>query len=590
VLNPGSTVGEPSRRYQIVRAVGRGGMGEVYEATQVQLARRVAIKTIRADLASKPELLARFRREAESAAALGHPNLVQVTDFQANPGEAAFLVMEMLDGATLAQVLAQEGRLDPSRAAFIGVQLLSGLAAAHRAGIVHRDVKPANVFLQSTSVMRDLVKVLDFGVAKLALEATPDGRAMTQAGEVLGTLSYMAPEQAVSGAAIDARTDIFGVGATLFHALSGVRPFDAIEPGGARTPLERIAPWIHRDLAAVIERALQRTPDARWSTADDMAAALQPFAAGAGPGAVGASPSSPSSPSSPGGYGGERRISGWDPAAIGRLEAPTGGGSSYGSGYPPAPGGSSFGASSGFAPTGFDPNAPPRDATLMGHGARAPAPHVALPPVIPAPPPFASASSYGPLPGAVGSSAPAGAVPLAMPPYGYGYGAPPPQQPMQMQQMQQMHGAVPRRSPPWWIVVVAVVALAVIAPYAFSFLAFRNATNPDTIATNVEREVLKQPKQPCPQLEQCNVSTEEHGLTYPTCSKKLASSSTYRPGEMILGGKDTRIGLITSEAGNHRHNVRFLTVQQEVELGDDEIIGRMCRRGGPRAGSNQTLP
>ena len=166
--------------------------------------------------------------------------------------------MEMLDGATLAHVLEQEGRLDPPRAAFIAVQLLSGLAAAHRAGIVHRDVKPANVFLQSTSVMRDLVKVLDFGVAKLALEATPGGRAMTQAGEVLGTLSYMAPEQGISGAAIDARTDIFGVGATLFHALSGVRPFDATEPGGGRTPLDRIAPWVHRDLAAVIERALQK--------------------------------------------------------------------------------------------------------------------------------------------------------------------------------------------------------------------------------------------------------------------------------------------------------------------------------------------
>jgi hypothetical protein len=566
VLNPGSTVGEPSRRYQIVRAVGRGGMGEVYEAMQVQLARRVALKTIRADLASKPELLARFRREAESAAALGHPNLVQVTDFQANPGEAAFLVMEMLDGATLAQILAQEGRLHPPRAAFIAVQLLSGLAAAHRAGIVHRDVKPANVFLQSTSVMRDLVKVLDFGVAKLALEATPDGRAMTQAGEVLGTLSYMAPEQGISGAAVDARTDIFGVGATLFHALSGVRPFDATEPGGGRTPLDRLAPWVHRDLAAVVERALQKSPDARWSTADDMAAALQPFASGAGAGAVAASPSSPS------GGSGERRLSGWDPAAIGRLEAPTGGGSSFGSGY---------------APTG----GPPRDATLMEHGARAPGPHVAPPPVNPAPPPFASASSYGPLPGAVGSAAPAGAVPLAMPPYSYGYGAP---QPMQMQPMPMrgaMYGATPQKSsPPWWILVVALVALAVIAPYAFSFLAFRNATNPDTIATNVEREVLKQPKQPCPQLEQCNVTTEEHGLTYATCSKRLPSSSTYRPGEMILGGKDTRVGLITSEAGNRRHNVRFLTAQQEVELGDDEIIGRMCRPGGSRAGAGQTVP
>jgi hypothetical protein len=579
VLIPGSTIGDvsqPSRCYRIVRAVGRGGMGEIYEAVQVQLARRVALKTIRADLASKPELLARFKREAESAAALGHPNLVQVTDFQANAGEAAFLVMEMLDGATLAQVLEQEGRLDPARAAFIAVQLLSGLAAAHRAGIVHRDVKPANVFLQSTSVMRDLVKVLDFGVAKLALDATSGGPAMTRAGEVLGTLSYMAPEQATSGAAIDARTDIFGVGATLFHALSGVRPFDATEPGGGRTPLDRIAPWVHRYLAAVIERALQRSPDARWSTADDMAAALQPFASGAG--------TVPPAPSAPGSDAGNRR-SGWDPEAIGRLEAPTGG-------YAPT----------GFGPTGFAPGGPPRDATLMEHGARAPAPHVAPPPVNPAPPPFASASSYGPLPG-VSSAAPAGAVPIAMPPYGYGYGAPHAQQAMRPSGYPQGPGpmggpmyphasmAGPRKSgPPWWIFVVAVVALAVIAPYAFSFLAFRNATNPDTIATNVEREVLKQPKQPCPSLEQCNVSTEEHGLTYPTCTKKLPSSSTYRAGEMILGGKDTRVGLITAELGNGRHSVRFLTAQKEVEVADDEIIGRLCRPGGSRAGAGQTLP
>ncbi len=573
MLVPGSTIGDvsqPSRCYRIVRAVGRGGMGEIYEAVQIQLARRVALKTIRADLASKPELLARFKREAESAAALGHPNLVQVTDFQANSGEAAFLVMEMLDGATLAQVLEQEGRLDPARAAFIALQLLSGLAAAHRAGIVHRDVKPANVFLQSTSVMRDLVKVLDFGVAKLALDATSGGPAMTRAGEVLGTLSYMAPEQATSGAAIDARTDIFGVGATLFHALSGVRPFDATEPGGGRTPLDRIAPWVHRDLAAVIERALQRSPDARWSTADDMAAALQPFASGAG--------TVPPAPSAPGSDAGHRR-SGWDSQAIGRLEAPTGG-------YPPT-----GYAPSGYAPTGYAPSSPPRDATLMEHGARAPAPHVSAPPVNPAPPPFASSSSYGPLPG-VGSAAPAGAVPIAMSPsgYGYGYGAPHAQQGMHLHPS--MTGAR-RAGPPWWmlvVAVVAVVALAVIASYAFSFLTFRNATNPATIATNVEREVLKQPKQPCPLLEQCNVSTEDHGLTYPTCSKRLPSSSTYRPGEMILGGKDTRVGLITSELGNGRHSVRFLTAQKEVEVGDDEIIGRLCRPGASRAGAGQTLP
>lgn len=480
-------------------------MGEVYEATQVQLARRVALKTVRADLATKPELLARFRREAESAAALGHPNIVQVTDFQANPGEPAFLVMELLEGATLADTLEREGRIEPSRAAFIAVQVLSGLAAAHRAGIVHRDVKPANVFLQATSVMRDLVKVLDFGVAKLALEATPGAHAMTQAGQVLGTLAYMAPEQAISGAAVDGRTDIFGVGATLFHALSGVRPFDATEPGVGRAPLERIAPWVNRELAAVIERALQRSPDARWANADEMAAALSPFVASAGA-RVSANPPPGSAP--------EVERSGWDPAAIGRLEAPTG---------------------------GAEPTAYSRVAS---------------------------------------ASAPPGAVPITMParyapPYPPQYPSSPPPPPRPY-----VHAAAPGAGgKPWWLLLVALVALGVAAPYAFSLLAIRNATNPDTIATNIEREVLKQPKPPCPQFEQCLVKTEEHDLTYTTCTNALSSSRVYRPGEMVLAGKETRVAVITSELPGRRHRARFLTAKAETDIGDDEIIGRLCNPG-----------
>jgi hypothetical protein len=147
--------------------------------------------------------------------------------------------------------------------------------------------------------------------------------------------------------------------------------------------------------------------------------------------------------------------------------------------------------------------------------------------------------------------------------------------------------APPTASKPWWLLVVVVVVVGAVVPYAFSFFAIRNATNPDTIATNVEREVLKQPKQPCPQLEQCSVTTEEHGLTYTTCTKKLASSSTYRPGEMVLAGSDKRVALISSDLSGRRHMVRFLTAQQEQELGDDEIIGRLCRPG-PRSSIGQT--
>ena len=595
MLQPGSIVGG---RYQIVRPLGRGGMGEVYEATQVQLARRVALKTIRAELASKPELLARFRREAESAAALGHPNLVQVTDFQALPNEPPFLVMEMLDGSTLSAVLQAEGRVEPARAAFIGVQLLSGLGAAHRAGIVHRDVKPANIFLQSTTAVRDLVKVLDFGVAKLALEAIPGARAMTQAGEILGTLSYMAPEQGISGAAIDARTDIFGVGATLFHALSGLRPFDCTEPGGGRTPLDKVAPWVHRDLAAVIERALQKSPDARWANADEMAAALQPFASGAGASMVSTLPSSGAEPGSAPRMGG-----GWDPAAIGRLEAPTGGSSFGGASMAGSMAGSIGGSSMGYAPTGYAPGSDPsvpRDGTLLGHGARAPAAHSAPEPFIPAPRAFAPAaapSMYG-APPAVSGAAPVGAVPYVMRPSGppmqmpmgashgqHAYGPPP----QHSASGQYMHGLPPKAGKPWWLLAVAVVVLGASAPYVMSFIAIRNATNPETIANNVERQVLLQPKQPCPAPDQCNQSVEEHDLVYPICSRKIPRFSPYKAGEMVVAGSEKRIALVNTDVGGGRYVIRFLTVQQEVTVRDEDIVGRLCK-AGPRRESSQTAP
>jgi serine/threonine-protein kinase len=604
VLAAGSIVGG---RYQIVRAIGRGGMGEVYEAMQVQLARRVALKTIRADLAAKPELLARFRREAESAAALGHPNLVQVTDFYSAPGEAPFLVMEILDGSTLKDVLEKEGRIEPQRAAFIGVQLLAGLAAAHRAGIVHRDVKPGNVFLQSTTAMRDLVKVLDFGVAKLALEAIPGAQAMTQAGEVLGTLSYMAPEQGISGAPIDARTDIFAVGATLFHALAGVRPFDVTEPGLGRTPLDRVAPWVNRDLAALVERALQKSPDARWSTADEMSAALQPFASVAGPAALARAQSNGTPPVA------QNNNPGWNPAAIGRLEAPTGG-SSFG-GFPStfgAPGDASTYATSSTSDTA---NASqiysPRDDSLIHHGARAPAPHAPSAPVVPSP--SAHAAAYaGP---AVSGAAPIGAVPYAPPQaigpmsprpmtaYRPSYPPPHPSYPPSNASARPSNQSggynalnqsgsyaalppgplpapypmVPRKSaPPWWIILVAVLVLSAAIPSIMSFVAIRNATNPDTIATNVEREVLKQPKQPCPVGDSCSQSKEEHDLTYPLCTRR--QFTPYKPGEMVLAGEDTRIALVQTDLGSRRYVIRFLTAQKETTVSDDEIIGRLCRR------------
>ena len=263
--------------YRIVRLLGRGGMGEVYEALHTRLQRRVALKTIRADIALDPASLARFRREAETAASLGHPNIVQVTDWKEPPGEPPFLVMEHLDGRLLADVIEEQRKMAPGRVAFIGMQLLSGLAAAHRAGIVHRDVKPGNVFLLSTFAVRDLVKIVDFGIAKMVVDvAATSRRALTDFGQVLGTFAYMAPEQAMGGE-VDARADIFAAGATLFHALSGLRPTEVIVPGQPRAKLADLAPWVDKRLAAIVDKAMEKDPAKRFASATEMGDALGPF-------------------------------------------------------------------------------------------------------------------------------------------------------------------------------------------------------------------------------------------------------------------------------------------------------------------------
>jgi serine/threonine protein kinase len=274
MLEVGALIGG---EYRIVRLLGRGGMGEVYEAKHERLQRRVALKTIRPDIALDPASLARFRREAETAASLGHPNIVQVTDWKEPPGEPPFLVMEHLDGILLADAIEDQRKMPPGRVALIGMQLLSGLGAAHQAGIVHRDVKPGNVFLLSTFAVRDLVKIVDFGIAKMVVDvAATSRRALTDFGQVLGTFAYMAPEQAIGGN-VDARADIFAAGATLFHALTGMRPTEVIVPGQPRAKLADLAPWVDKKLAAIIDRAMEREPADRFASAQEMADALAPF-------------------------------------------------------------------------------------------------------------------------------------------------------------------------------------------------------------------------------------------------------------------------------------------------------------------------
>jgi len=210
-----------SRDYRIVRALGQGGMGVVYEAERGPLGRRVALKVLLEGSDTDPTAHARLRREALAMGSLQHPHVVQVSDFSEGP--PPFLVMELLSGQSLRDRLRERGPVRPADACLVAVQLLSALGAAHRAGIVHRDVKPANVFVVETPVTNVYVKLLDFGVAKLL---TPQGPALTSIDAILGSAPYIAPEQ-IRGEAIDGKTDIFALGITPYEMLAGRRPFVA---------------------------------------------------------------------------------------------------------------------------------------------------------------------------------------------------------------------------------------------------------------------------------------------------------------------------------------------------------------------------
>ncbi len=270
-------------RYKIGALIGEGGMGAVYEAEREDLGNmKVAIKVLHPGFSSREDLMQRFRREAEVVAALDHPNIVKVLDFHSSSDGPTFFVMERLRGAALGSVLATESQLSIPRSAFIGFQILAALSAAHRAGVIHRDLKPDNVFLTSVSGMRDIVKLLDFGIAKHT--GVPSEQKLTQTGVVLGTPAYMAPEYA-RGGKVDARSDVYAVGCVLYEALTGKEPFTAENYNALlfaiqeKDPvsLTEVRPDVPLALAEVIQKAMAKNPDLRFSTADEMAGALEPW-------------------------------------------------------------------------------------------------------------------------------------------------------------------------------------------------------------------------------------------------------------------------------------------------------------------------
>jgi serine/threonine-protein kinase len=269
--------GDQVDHFEIVSLVGRGGMGCVYKAFDRDLGRTVAIKTLHGIDQHQPNTLARFRREAQAASRVVHPNLVIIYS-SGTHGDTPYIVMEYLSGRSLAAEIA-EGPLSVERTADVLVAACAGVHAAHRANVVHRDLKPANIFLARTP-MGETPKILDFGISRFG----DDDASLTGTGDIIGTTYYLAPEQA-AGREVDARADQHALGVILYECLTGVRPFngptayaimrDIVE--GIFQPPSRVRPEIPRGLEAVILRAMSRAPDDRFARVRDLGLALMPF-------------------------------------------------------------------------------------------------------------------------------------------------------------------------------------------------------------------------------------------------------------------------------------------------------------------------
>ncbi len=272
-----------TNRYEIVRHLAQGGMAEVYLAHDQLLDRRVALKVLFAEFARDPAFVQRFRREAQSAANLNHPNIVAVFDWGEEDG-TYFIVMEYVEGRSLREAIQAEGPLYPNLAADLASDIAGALGFAHRNGVVHRDVKPGNILLTP----QGQVKVTDFGIARAG-----GHEALTQTGSVMGTATYFSPEQA-QGLPVDARADVYSLGVVLYEMVCGVPPFSGESPISVAYKHVReepprpsvVNPDVPADLEEIILTALAKSPEDRYPSADDMRADLARFRRGETPNAV----------------------------------------------------------------------------------------------------------------------------------------------------------------------------------------------------------------------------------------------------------------------------------------------------------------
>ena len=284
----GDLVGQRLDHFEVLRLVGEGGMGAVYEAHDLSLDRRVALKTLRPELSTRPEHAERLLREARAQARLTHPAVTHIYYIGRRPRGPLFFAMEYVEGEPLEDLVERGERLDPEEARRLMIQVAEGLRAAHRAGIVHRDIKPSNLLRTRDGQ----VKIADFGLAKpLDTDAS-----ITREGALVGSPLYMAPEQA-RGEAVDHRADMYALGATFFHLLSGSPPYEAAHVMGVVArhlsdpvpSLRERAPSVPRPLAAIVERLMAKAPADRFDDYDQLIEALREAApgrirfAGAGP-------------------------------------------------------------------------------------------------------------------------------------------------------------------------------------------------------------------------------------------------------------------------------------------------------------------